>query len=115
MKRFLLAAALFLICTLPAAAQVVGAPCAPNEVGTTKMVANQENIVACLREGGQFIWKNMSITKPPCRVCIQFVDRGGSGQIGNWECTPYGGGLSNFAFDANRYDPDGARVSFDCQ
>ena len=53
-------------------------------------------------------------TKPVCRVCIQFVDREGTSQLGPWACTPYGGGISDFGHDTNWEDPDGARVSIDC-
>ena len=115
MKRFLLATALTFFFAAPAFAQVVGTACPANALGTTQMSSDQTSIVACLREGAGFVWKAMSGGKPNCRVCLQFVDKGGSSGAGAWECTPYGGGMSSFAFDSNRFDPDGARVSFDCK
>jgi hypothetical protein len=53
-----------------------------------------------------------------CRVCVQISDRSCTSQIGELKCTPYAsenGGFSDWATDANRYDPDCVRVKLECR
>ncbi|MFC1582177.1 hypothetical protein ACFL4W_01430 [Planctomycetota bacterium] len=50
------------------------------------------------------------------RIGVQLIDHGGSSQEGDKEYSPWlkaGGGWSKWAFDANKYDPDGLRIKLD--
>ncbi|KNC65588.1 hypothetical protein AC626_22215 [Pseudoalteromonas rubra] len=47
------------------------------------------------------------------RIAIQAADRGGRGDFGYWQYTPWaseGGGWSGMAFDTDRFDPDAFRI-----
>lgn len=48
------------------------------------------------------------------RVCVQVIDFGGGRtSVGNLACTPWGGGMSDYSFDDDRYDPDGVRTKLE--
>ncbi len=61
------------------------------------------------------IWGEVN-EKPPltCRVCIQFYDRNTGQDTMPEECTPWGGGWSNWQTDNNNNDPNGARIKYEC-
>lgn len=48
------------------------------------------------------------------RVCVQVIDFGGRRtSVSNLACTPWGGGMSDYSFDDDRYDPDGVRIQLE--
>lgn len=107
----------FVLSASPSYADNSGDSCSAGEFGTTKLASSKEDIIACLKSGGSYIWKGYTSGQSTlnCRVCLQFIDGGGRKGAGPWRCTPYGGGVSKFATDSNSYDPDGARISLDCK
>ncbi|QZO12545.1 hypothetical protein [Pseudoalteromonas piscicida] len=56
---------------------------------------------------------NQIPTNRDFRLAIQAADRGGRGDFGYWQYTPWaseGGGWSGMAFDTDRFDPDAFRI-----
>ncbi|WP_247671211.1 hypothetical protein [Pseudoalteromonas sp. MMG005] len=52
-------------------------------------------------------------TNTDFRIAIQSADRGGRGDFGYWQYTPWaseGGGWSGLAFDTDQHDPDAFRI-----
>ena len=111
---------------------------APINVGATSQTKTGGlNVAALTTEGGASIGmapgqdslclNGSCITAWPtaggfggCRVGIQFIDRGGDGRTaGAIQWSGYSTGdrvtVSNWAFDSNAYDPDGARVFIQCR
>lgn len=55
-------------------------------------------------------------TNKDFRLVIQTADKGGRGDFGYWQPTPWaseGGGWSGLAFDTDRYDPDAVRLKIE--